>query len=283
MKEILLNILKIGLPLSIVAVMFAQGLKIVPSQLLMFRERPLLMLRSLAVVLLFVPIAVLAIILLLKPSLPVTVGLAILVASPAAPLMLVKVPGKGGSLAYMASLHLSLSLLALVTVPVTLYLLSAALGFQVEVDVFAVAKVVGMTILLPVGCGLLIRSFFPKVADAIGPALSKTGSIVLLLFVLVVVVMTYGVLLRMDPWSYLVMAIVVIVSLAIGHVLGPGDEKERTTLAMESAARHPGLAMTIATLNFSPQQALPVLVPYMIVFVAVTTIYLQWRKRSTAE
>jgi bile acid:Na+ symporter, BASS family len=73
------------------------------------------------VVLVLVPLAALVIILLLKPSPAVAVGLAILVASPAAPMMLVKVPKKGGSLAYMASLHMSLALLALLTVPITLH------------------------------------------------------------------------------------------------------------------------------------------------------------------
>jgi bile acid:Na+ symporter, BASS family len=137
-----------------------------------------------------------------------------------------------------------------------------------------------MTILLPVCLGILIRSFFPKVARTVGPALAKVGGVVLLILVLFVVAMTYGLLIKMDLWSYLVMAAVVTVSMAVGHCLGPRDAEEQTTLAMESAARHPGLAMTIAALNFSPQKALPVLVPYLVVFVVVTTIYLQWRKRS---
>ena len=175
MKELILDTVKIGLPLSVVASMFAQGLSIVPSQLVLFRERPLLMLWSLVVVLFLVPVAALVIIRLLKPSPAVAIGLAILVASPAAPMMLVKVPKTGGSLAYMASLHLSLALLALLTVPITLYLLSKALGFQVEVGVLAVARVVGMTILVPVCLGMLARSFFPKVADTIAPALAKVG------------------------------------------------------------------------------------------------------------
>ena len=135
MKELILDTVKIGLPLSVVASMFAQGLSIVPSQLVLFRERPLLMLWSLVVVLFLVPVAALVIILLLKPAPAVAIGLAILVASPAAPMRLVKVPKAGGSLAYMASLHLSLALLALLTVPITLYLLSKAFGFQVEVGV----------------------------------------------------------------------------------------------------------------------------------------------------
>ena len=175
MKELILDIVKIGLPLSVVASMFAQGLSIVPSQLVLFRERALLLLWSLVVVLFLVPVAALVIILLLKPSPAVAIGLAILVASPAAPMMLVKVPKTGGSPAYMASLHLSLALLALLTVPITLYLLSKALGFQVEVGVLVVARVVGMTILVPVCLGMLVRSFFPGVADTIAPVLAKVG------------------------------------------------------------------------------------------------------------
>jgi bile acid:Na+ symporter, BASS family len=283
MKELILGIVKIGLPLSVAASVFAQGLSIVPSQLALFKERPLLMLRSLVVVLFLVPIAALVIILLLKPSPAVAVGLAILVASPAAPMLLVKVPKKGGSLAYIASLHLSLALLALLTVPTTLYLLSKALGFQAEVGVLAVATVVGKTILLPVCLGILIRFFFPKVADTIGPVLAKVSEVVLLILVPLVVVMTFGLLMKMDLWSYLVMAVVVTVSIAIGHWLGPRDAEEQSTLAMESAGHHFGLAMTIAVLNFSPQKALPVLVPYLIVSMIVTTIYLEWRKRRLAE
>jgi len=76
------------------------------------------------------------------------------------------------------------------------------------------------------------------------------------------------------------MATIVIVSIAIGHHLAPRDAEEQTTLAMESAAHHPGLAMRIAALNFEPRKALPVLAPYLIVFMLVTTIYLEWRKRS---
>ena len=117
MEEIILRIIKISLPLSIVASMFGLGLSVVGSQLAPFTERRLLMLRSLAVVLLLVPLAVLGLILLLRPTPAVALGLAILVASPAAPLQLIRVTSKGGSLPYMVSLHLSLALLALLTSP----------------------------------------------------------------------------------------------------------------------------------------------------------------------
>jgi predicted Na+-dependent transporter len=82
-------------------------------------------------------------------------------------------------------------------------------------------------------------------------------------------------------WSYVVMAIFIIANLVIGHVLGPRDAQERTTLAMESAARNFGLAVAIGVFNFSQEKALPVFIPYMILFVVISTIYLKWRKNAT--
>jgi len=282
-KETILEIVKIGFPLSVIASMFAQGLGIVSTDLLVFKQRPVLMLRSLLAVLVLVPLAALGIVLLLNPERPVAIGMAILVASPAAPMMLVKVSKKGGKLAYMACLHLSLALLAILTVPITLHLFSMAFGFHAEVSAIAVSKVVGMTILVPVCLGILTRHFFARVAEMLAPPLGKVAGIVLFVLGLSVVAMAYGALLKMGLWSYFVMAVVIAGSIAIGHRLGPQDPEERTALAMESAARHPGLAMTIAALNFSPEKALPVLIPYLIVFTLVTTIYLTWRIRSVAS
>jgi bile acid:Na+ symporter, BASS family len=278
MEETILRIIKISLPLSIVASMFGLGLRVVGSQLAPFTERRLLMLRSLAVVVVLVPLAVLGLILLLKPAPAVAIGLAILVACTAAPMQLIRVTSKGGSLPYMVSLHLSLALLALVTVPITLYLFSLALGFQIEAGVLAVAKVVGMTVLVPVGIGILIRSFYPRVAEVIAPAVSKTGIIVLLISALFVVAKVYRDLFNMDLWSYFTLAVVVSVSLGIGHLLGPRDPEERTTLAMESASHGIGLGLTIALLHFKAGQAMTVLVPYFVVFTVISAIYLQYRK-----
>ncbi len=280
MEEIIVHIIKIIVPLSVIANMFGLGLEVLWSEVVSFKNRRLLILRSIAMVVLLVPLAALGIILLLKPVPAVAVGLAILQASPAAPIQLVRVASKGGSVPYMVTLHLCLALLALLTVPATLYLFSLALGFQIEAGVPAVAKVVGMTILVPVGVGILLRSFSPRIADAIGPAVTRVARIVLLICILFVVAMTYRDLARMELWSYFSMAMVVVVSLGIGHLLGPRDPKERTTLAMECAARGFGLALTIAMLHFNLHQIMPVLAPYAVVFTLISEIYLRVRKRS---
>lgn len=284
MKEIIVPTIKIIAPIAVALIVFAQGLKVSPSDVMRyFKERPWLLLRSLVAVVVLVPAAALAIILLFKPRLEIAIGLAILVACPPAPLMLKGAPKVGGgSAAYMASLHLSLAVLAFISVPIVLDLLSVPLGFNSEVDLGAMAVILGRTILVPIGLGLAVHSFFPKFAGTMGPKLDKAGAIGLLVVILFALVALFPALLKMDAWSYLVMVVVCAVALAIGHLLGPHDPRDRTILAVESGVRHPALALTIASLNFTPQRALPVLVPCVLVFIAVAMVYLLWRRRSLA-
>jgi BASS family bile acid:Na+ symporter len=285
MKELIVSILKIVAPLSVAAVMSAQGMGIDPKLVAnYFRERPWLMLRSLVAAVVLVPAAALAIILVLKPATGSAIGLAILVSCPPAPLMLRTAPKKGGaSSAFMASLHLSLAMLAFLSVPALVDLLSIPLGFHAEVDLTAMAWILSKTILVPIGLGLAIRALWPHFAERFGPVLSKIGMAALAVVLLFVVAALYPALLAMDAWSYLVFAVVSAVSLAIGHWLGPKDPRERTSLAVECGVRHPALALTIGAANFSRAKALFVLVPCVLTFIAVATLYLAWRGRPVAR
>jgi len=284
-KELVITTLKIIAPISVALIVFAQGLKISPGRVGdYFKDRPWLILRSLVAVLILVPVVALAIILLLKPAPEVAVALAILVACPPAPMMLKGAPNIGqGDANFMALLHLSLAALAFITVPICLYLIAIPLGFQVDVDLLSMAMILGRTILIPIGLGMAICSFFPGFAGTMGPKLDKAGGIGLVVVVLFALVSFFPALLKMDPWSYLVMVVVCVAALAIGHGLGPRDPHERTSLAVESAVRHPALAIMIAASNFTPERALPVLVPCILAFIVVVIMYLLWRRRSTPK
>jgi BASS family bile acid:Na+ symporter len=274
--------LKVIAPLSVALIVFAQGLKISSGEVMnYFKERPWLIVRSLIAVLILVPLVALAVILLLKPPIEVAVGLAILVSCPPAPLMIKATPKLGkGSAAYMASLHLSLAVLALITVPTILYLISIPLGFHADVNLAKMMMILAKTILIPVILGMVIRSYFPGFADKASPVLDKAGTIGLLILVLVVLVKFFPALLKMDLWSYLVIVVVSAASLAIGHFLGPKDPHERTSLAIESGVRHPALAITIAVSNFTAAKALPVLVPCVLVFIILAMAYMVLRKKT---
>jgi BASS family bile acid:Na+ symporter len=282
LRDLIIEGLRIVAPLSVALIMFAEALAIAPSRVAaVLRDRPAVVLRSLVAALVLVPAAALALILLLKPPPAVAVGIAILAACPPAPLML-KTARKlgGGDPAFMASLHLSLAALAVVTVPAILQALAIPLGFRADVDAAALLSILAQSILLPIGFGLAVRALFPAWADRFAPLLGTVGAVGLAIVVLALSTALFPALLRMDGWSYAVIAAVGIAALAIGHWLGPQNGAEKTILAVECAVRHPGLAVAIGTTNFTAQQALPVLLPCILTFMVVAMIYLYWRGRT---
>ena len=251
MPELILWTIKFGLIAGTIILTLAQGLDIPIGHLAYFREHPGLLLRSLLAVVVLVPVAALLVILLVSPSPAVAVGLAILAACPAAPQMIVSIPKAGGELAYVASLHLALGVLSLVTIPVTLALLSDALNFQASVSPYVIAEQVGTSLFIPLLLGMLFLAVFPRAAKKIRMPLALIGQAISLLTIVLILIMNYHFLLQLDLRSYLAMALMIMIALGIGHFLAPPQPEERTTLALESAARHPGLAFLIAVLNFS--------------------------------
>jgi BASS family bile acid:Na+ symporter len=284
MKEHIIAFLKIAAPLCVALSVFAAGLEISPSRVLgYFKERPGLILRSLFAVLVLVPAAALAIILVLQPAVGTGVGLAILVACPPAPLMFKSAPQKGASQALMAFLHLGLAALSFVTVPAVLFVISQPLGFHADVDLTAMALILGKTILVPISLGLIVHGAAPAFAEKVAPLLAKIGSIGILIVLLVMLAALFPQLAKMDPWSYFVVAVVSASALAIGHFAGPEDPQEKTAVAVECGVRHPALALAIGSANFRPERALPVLVPCVITFIVMASIYLAWRGKSAAR
>ena len=90
------------------------------------------------------------------------------------------------------------------------------------------------------GCGDGFGAVFPKVAGRIEPPLSRIFEIGLVVVAVLLIIGTYSLLLKMDAWSYVVMIIFIVVNVGLGHVLGPRDAQERTTLATESGERNTG-------------------------------------------
>jgi BASS family bile acid:Na+ symporter len=278
------DILQIIPPVSVACIVFAQGLGIAPRLVLdLFKQRPWQVLRVLVAVLVLVPAAALAIILGLRPSPEVAIGLAILVACPPAPLMVSNAPKKGASAAFMARLHLCLSALAFVTVPAVLYVLAGALHFTAEVDLGAMGWILARTNLLPLALGLSVRGVAPAVADRLAPIVGKVGTAGIAVVVVLVLAKFYPALLNMSLWSYMVIALVSAAALAVGHLAGPDDSHEKTGLAVECGVRHPAIAITIAAANFGAERALPVLIPCVITFMAIATVYLSLRQRTPSK
>jgi len=281
-KQLIAEVFGYVTPITVALLVFAQGLSIAPKRVAAyFREQPGLMLRSLIANVVLAPAAAVALILVLKPAMGVAVGLAILVAGPPAPLMFKTAPGIGkGSPAYMESLHLTLALLAFLTMPVILSVISIPLNFHAEIDLGVMAWILGRTILLPIGVAIAVRAFFPGFADKAAPIVGKIGNVGLVAVLVVVFAASYHALLSMDAWSYLVIALFGAASLTIGHLAGPPEARQKTISAIECGVRHPALALAIGGANFGPQRAGAVLIPCVLTIIAVAVVYMIWRGRN---
>ena len=76
-------------------------------------------------------------------------------------------------------------------------------------------------------------------------------------------------------------AMVVVIAIAAGHWLGGPDPDERSTLALASAMRHPGIAMAIASLNVPEEPRVPAaVILYLLIAAIATSVYGAWWKRQ---
>jgi len=265
MAETFLMVIKAGLAISLFLVKFGIGLTIAPGDLRFIRERPGLMLKSLAAVTVLVPIAVLIIILLVQP--------------PRRRWSLAKSKSRGGSAGYAASLQLVVTLFALISTPLVLGFLSSALNFKAEIDLLRVAKQVFVTIFLPIGLGVIVGARFPHL-ERLAAWLVKIATLFFFAVLLLILTKTAGAFLQMDLQSYLAIALTALAALAIGHLLAPKGPEMKTALALETAMRNPALALLIGALNFPQTKPLPILIPCVVISVLIVTIYAKWQGRK---
>jgi BASS family bile acid:Na+ symporter len=282
-SDVPLNLIKIALTTSVTGLVFAQGLQVSPADLLAVGRRPGLLFRATLAGYVLVPLATLLIVLLVRPALNVEVGLVLLAAGPVAPLMVVRIPRAGGHLAHVIALHLAMTLLALVATPIVLQFMGWALGFDAKFNYARLSWLIGRVVILPVCLGIAIRALWPALATRCASALSRGCGIVFIVIAVAVLALNSGKLLDTSARSFAAMALSVAAALVIGHVLAPPSPAERLTMAMISAARHPGAVLLVAAASFPKADALLVLVPYLFVFLIVSAAYLRGTSAALAQ
>jgi BASS family bile acid:Na+ symporter len=111
--------------------------------------------------------------------------------------------------------------------------------------------------------------------------MQKASGIILLICLAAFVVIGWskiGDVLRGRDITLVALALITVLSLAVGHVLGGPDEDDRTVLAFATASRHPGVAIVVANLTDQPLAPIGVLLAVVIAEIAVIP-YKRWRKR----
>ena len=163
-------------------VMASFGLKTRAGEVLAALRDTSLILRGVLAVNVVVPAVAVVACLLLPIDHSVRIGIVIMAISPLAPVLPAKMSCGEFDTSRAVGLYVALILVAVVLVPLTVALLSAIFPANASLEVTALAKLVGLTVLLPILVGLAIGTWAPGLARPVGrvTAILGFGGIVVL-------------------------------------------------------------------------------------------------------
>lgn len=272
--------------LIIFILMLSLGAQTSLSSLATLWQQPSLLRRSLLSTLVLFPVGAVVIgYLVLSGGQPgvgrVALGLGVLAAAPGAPLLSRRAAMAGSNPDVAISLQVTLALLATVTTPLTLWVLSSLFApIDASADYLIIVKQVLLAQFLPLGLGIALRRFSGEQAANVGQLLSVIASTlfaVLLVFALGISI----VVLPTIAWRGLVaIPLIVIFGLACGHFLGGPEIAVRSAVATGTIARNAGLALFLLAAN-GGGNAIPTVIAYVVIGAVTALPYNVWAKRQT--
>lgn len=215
--------------------------------------------------------------LLLDMSFATKVAILAIAVSPVPPILPKKQLKAGGDGSYAIGLLVAEILLAIILVPLSIEIIGYVFGVAAHVPVARVLPIVLVSVIAPLVFGMLVRRLAPDFAARIAHPLSLAATVLLVLAVLPILFTVSG-----TVWSLLgngglaVLLAFSLLGLFVGHALGGPDPSDRTVLALATSARHPGMALAIATMNFPEQkpEIMAVIVCHLVISAAMAAHYI---------
>lgn len=273
---------------SVLLLVISLGTRATFDDALWLFRHPVTLLRAMAAIYLVVPVFAVALCLAFDLEPAVKFAIAALAVSPLPPILPGKQVDAGGEHAYAIGLLVAASLLALVLTPLLLLAASAMLGVTASLSPLAVGRTLLITIFAPLAAGMALRRFAPAAADAVYATASRAGKVLLLAgLVVMLIAARHEIAALLGNGTILAIAATVAVGLLTGHLLAGRDPRNRASLAIAAATRHPGVAIAIAGANFADQKqsAIAAVLLFLVVNALVSIPYIRWIKREarTAE
>ncbi len=265
---------------TVFTVMFDLGLAIVPSKFRWVKERPGLMLKGLFSVLVAVPALAWFVVRALDLSRPAQIGIVLMAISPGAPVALRRSLGAGGHESFAPALQIGVAALAVMSMPLLIAAFNEYYGGQATIAPEQLARQVFIAQLLPLSLGMLVRRLFAAQAAWLEPKLRHVGSVLLVVLLVLALINIWQVVVGAGMRVTLAIVITTILALAVGHLMGGPEPETRTATAISSAARNPGLALLVATLNAASPAITATVLAYLMIAAVTLIPYVVWRRRA---
>jgi BASS family bile acid:Na+ symporter len=265
---------------TVFTVMFGIGVGVTTAELRRVWQSPGPMLRGLFSVLVAVPVLAVVIARAFDLSRAAEIGIVLMAISPGAPVALRRSLAAGAHAAFAPGLQISVALLAVASMPLWIAALNEFYAGQARIDPRDVMRQVFIAQLLPLGVGIALRHFGATLAARIEPAVRRAGTVLLIVAVVLVLAELWRPLYEAGAATIAAMVLTTAAALAAGHLLGGPAPTTRTAVAITSAARNPGLALLVATVNAAPPAIIATVLAYVLVSLLTITPYAAWRHRA---
>jgi len=265
---------------SIALLVFGLGLQGTPRDATYLFRHPHLLARALLSMNVVMPLTAFLIALLFHLHPAVKVALIALAMSPVPPFLPSRAMKAGGQSEYAIGLLTATSLLAIAIVPITVWVFGALFRVPFTISSAEIASVVSGSVLIPLLIGMGVRHFVPATAERAARLVTLLATAILAAGMILIVFSAWRAIeTLLGNGTILAIAAITFVGLGVGHFLGGPDRDHRTVLALSSAARHPGVALAIASANFPGDTLVPAAI--LLALLVASLVSAPYVKRST--
>ncbi|HDS0923297.1 TPA: bile acid:sodium symporter [Stenotrophomonas maltophilia] len=268
---------------SILGTVFSFGLQAAVTDALFLVRNPGQLVRSVLAIFVVMPVAAVIIVEIFALPHATEIALVVLALAPIPPLLPKKESKAGGEGAHALGLMVVMGLLAIVMVPLLLWLLGHYFDRDLKMPPQAIAKVIVVMIVLPLLAGMVVRAIAPALAARLARPIALVSLVLLVVIAALILSKVTPIVVNLLHGGTLVALIAfVVIGLAVGQLLAGPVPQRQTVLALSTASRHPAIALAIAKTNFPNEPFLDAtIVLYLLVVTVLAIPYVQWRRRRT--
>ncbi|MGZ4904396.1 MAG: bile acid:sodium symporter family protein [Halobacteriota archaeon] len=245
---VLEDLANLSVLIFVITNMLAMGLGLTVVQILQPLRNLRLVGKALIANFVLVPLVAYVLVALIPLEQGLAIGLILVGTAAGAPFLPKLVQFSKSNLAFGVGLMVLLMVVTIVYMPLVLPLLLP--GTTVNAGSIAASLVV--LLLIPLAIGLLIKRWNDEIADTLQPAFNRISTIFLIVLIVLYLGLDYQTILSTFGTGAIGVAIVfILVSLAIGYVLGGPARDTKPVLGLGTAQRNMSAAFAVVIANFA--------------------------------
>ncbi|PSB16139.1 hypothetical protein C7B76_12135 [filamentous cyanobacterium CCP2] len=267
--------------LTLFSLMLSLGITLRLEQVLLLWQRPGLLNRSILAIVVVVPMLVVMLVMGFQLSPEVKVGLILIAITPGT--LTFHLPCFNRSHPYALALQATVSLLAVLTVPLTIAILQEFFPPEAQISPLSVVQQLAIAQFLPLMLGVTLRYCWSALADNLETLITQAANVLFFILIIWFLAQQLDAILQIGILPLIVIGLLVLISLWVGHFFGGRESSTRTTLAATTATHSAALALFIAALNLPHLSVSPAITIYVLESGALTIGYLTWNVAAQVQ